>query len=579
MKGTELNETEVAREVSIDALMDHTAYLSEEDREAGSPGETRAMEYFRTFMEDLGLDVNILEIENFISLPVEASITVISPVEKKLTCLTPSFSASTPPEGIEADLIRLPSDGQNPSLVGRIVLSDGLAMPSMSWNLEQAGAAGQIWINSHDLPNNSTISTIWGHPTPETEYRLPKTPVTSIGRNDGKFLKELCSTGPVRVRLNTELKTGFIKVPLAVADIRGRVEPEKYVLFNGHVDSWHKGASDNGTANACILEVARIIARYRKHLRRGVRFVWWSGHSQGRYSGSTWYADYNWEDLHRNAVVHLNVDSLGCRGATDYSEVECTAECYELGSSMIERFTGVKPAYDRIGRSGDNSFWGVGLPTLFQLLSHQPPDTGNKKVIVKGLAWFWHTVADTIDKIDPEILLTDARIYTAVVWRLCTDPVLPMNFVDAADELIGLIKDLQQKAAASFDLTPAIEKAKIFRDQTVKLRRESLELNTRANRGDLESERTAVLLNRCLIKLSRILMPLNYTAAGRFDFDPALPIAPLPRLQPVAQLTALNPAGDSFKFLERKLVREQNRLCHGLDEAADLITQTLDSIR
>jgi hypothetical protein len=47
-----MKETDVAREVSIDELMKHTAYLAEEDRESGSPGEARTMEYFRDFMED-----------------------------------------------------------------------------------------------------------------------------------------------------------------------------------------------------------------------------------------------------------------------------------------------------------------------------------------------------------------------------------------------------------------------------------------------------------------------------------------------------------------------------------------------
>lgn len=564
-----MKETDVAREVSIDELMKHTAYLAEEDRESGSPGEARAMEYFRDFMEDLGLEVKILEIENYISLPVRASVKIISPIEKELTCLPPAFSASTPPEGLEADLVWIPEDRDPADMRAKIVMGDGLAMPGSSWDLEQLGAAGQIWLNWGDLPNNSIVSTIWGHPTPDTEHRLPKTPVASIGRSEGKILKDLCAEGPVRVCLKTELKTGFMKVPLAIADIKGKVEPDKYVLFNGHIDSWHKGASDNGTANACILEAARIIAKYRDHLRRGVRFVWWSGHSQGRYSGSTWYADYNWEDLHRNAIVHLNVDSLGCQGATDYSEVECTAECYELGRSMIEQFTGVSPKYDRIGHSGDNSFWGIGLPTLFQLLSHQPPDPANKKVIVKGLAWFWHTAADTIDKIDPDILLTDVRIYTAVLWRLCVDTVLPMNFVGVSDELIRLIQDLQQKAAASFALTPAMEKAKLLRDRAEALQHKAFEIKEKG------SENEAIILDHCLMKLSRILMPVNYTTSGRFDFDPALAIPPLPRLQPVAELADLNPAGDSFKFLERKMVREQNRLCHALDEACELIAQTL----
>ena len=171
---------------------------------------------------------------------------------------------------------------------------------------------------------------------------------------------------------------------------------------------------------------------------------------------------------------------------------------------------------------------GIGLPTLFQLLSHQPPYPANKKVIVKGLAWFWHTAADTIDKIDPNILLTDVKIYTAVLWRLCADPVLPLNFVDVADELIGLIQDLQQKAAASFTLTPAMEKAIMFRDRTVNLRQKALEIKEKYNPGENGSDRAAIVLNQCLMKLSRILMPVNYSSACRYDFDPALSIPPLP---------------------------------------------------
>jgi len=570
-----LNFIDVAGEISIDALMKHTAYLSEADRESGSPGEARAIEYFRDFMVNLGLDVNILEVENYISLPIRASVRTLMPVETEYPCLTPSFSASTPPEGLQADLVLLAEDPDPADVRGKIVLGDGLAMPASSWKLEQMGAAGQIWVNWGDLPNNSTISTIWGHPTPDTAHRLPKTPVASIGRREGAVLKDLMAKGPVRVCLKTELKTGFMKVPLAIADIKGRVEPDKYVLFNGHVDSWHKGASDNGTANACILETARVLAKYRDQLRRGVRFVWWSGHSQGRYSGSTWYADHHWEDLHRNAIVHLNADSLGCQGATDYSEVECTAECYELGRSTIEHFTGQKPEYDRIGHSGDNSFWGVGLPTLFQLLSHQPPDPENKTVIVKGLAWFWHTSADTIDKIDADILLRDVKIYVAVLWRLCTDKVLPMNFVDVAEELIRLIQGLQQKAAASFDLAPAMEKAKKLSGSARQLHQKITEFKGNDKKEKDAGDDGAVMLDHCLMKLSRILMPINYSSVSPYDFDPALSVQPLPRLQPVAELAELSPAGDAFKFLERKMIRERNRLCHALDKAHELIEETL----
>ena len=436
-------EEEVVSQLSVDELMRHAAFIAEEDRESGSPGEARACRYFKKFMEDLGFDTQILEIENFISLPSRAMLEVLSPGRCELISLTPSFSANCP-EGVEGDLIYVPR-GVRRDVAGKIVMQEGLAAPLPTFQMEQQGVKGQVWINEGELPVNCTASTIWGHPTPETADRLPKTPMLSLGRSDGEYLKSLCQKGPVRVRLTTELKTDFMKIPLAVAEVRGITEPDKYVLFNGHIDSWHKGASDNGTANACMLETARVVSRYRNRLRRGIRFLWWPGHSQGRYSGSTWYVDHFWADLHRHAIVHLNVDSLGCQGATHYGEVECTSEMYDLGRVVIEKYTGQSPRYDRMGHSGDNSFWGVGLPTLFQLLSRQPSEPPGKAVLVKGLPWFWHTAADTIDKIDPQILLTDTRVYMAALWRLCANPVLPMNFVPVAEEFQNILTGFQAR--------------------------------------------------------------------------------------------------------------------------------------
>ena len=81
------------------------------------------------------------------------------------------------------------------------------------------------------------------------------------------------------------------------------------MLFSGHIDSWHRGAMDNGSANALMLEVLRVLLPQREMLRRSIRLAFWSGHSHGRYAGSTWYADNFWEELHENCVLHLNADS------------------------------------------------------------------------------------------------------------------------------------------------------------------------------------------------------------------------------------------------------------------------------
>ena len=573
-------EQKVVDEISADELMKHTAYIAEEDRLSGSEGEARAVEYFKDVMTGLGFEVDIKQIENFFSLPLSAAATVISPESKDLPCITQSFSAATFPEGIEAELIYVPK-GSDPDVKNKIVMREGLAAPLPTWEAERKGAAGQIWINSGDLPRNMCVATIWGHPTPETAHRIPKTSIISMAREHGEYLKQLCAGGPVRIRLKTEVWTGFRQVPLAVAEVKGTLEPDRYVLFNGHIDSWHKGASDNGTANACILETARVLAQHRDELRRGVRFAWWSGHSHGRYSGSNWYADHNWEDLHRHAIVHLNVDSLGCQGATEYPDVECTAECFDLGKDVIEKYTGQSPGYQRIGHSGDNSFWGIGLPTLFQLLSRQPAEAGSSDSLIPGLAWFWHTEEDTIDKIDPAILLKDTRVYMAALWRLCTAPVLPFDFETTAREFVSLLQDLQDQAGGAFDLGPALAKAEAFKEKAATLSKKSENVTQRiqaregGHAGD-QLNSAAVALNGCLMKLSRILIPVSYSAVDRFESDLAVPIPPLPRLQPLTEMAALDQQSRTFKFLERKMLRERNRVCHALTEATELIDQTLN---
>ncbi len=405
-------ESRVVNEVSSDELWKHLEYISSEERLAGSKGETRAVNYFKRVMEEFGLAVKIHGFESFTSLPIRASATVLSPPQKKMECITHSFSAATPPGGLEGEVVFGTPKGKE-AIEGKIVLGDGLASPASCFSFEQRGAAGIVMLNSGDLPTNMIISTVWGQPTPETAQHMPKIPVVSMAKGNGQELKAMVRNGPVRVRLDTEVNTGFWKIPVAVAELRGVEEPEKFVLFGGHVDSWYQGASDNGTGNACILETARILSKYRGHLRRGVRFAWWSGHSHGRYSGSNWYADYNWEDLYRNAVLDLTVDIIGCKGATDYTALECVAETYDLGRSIIEEYTGQTPRYHRVRRGGDQSFWGIGLPSLFQLLSLQPLERAGADTHVNGLPWYWHTEADTIDKVDREVLRKDTQIYMA----------------------------------------------------------------------------------------------------------------------------------------------------------------------
>jgi hypothetical protein len=43
-----------------------------------------------------------------------------------------------------------------------------------------------------------------------------------------------------------------------------------------------------------------------------------------------------------------------------------------------------------------------------------------------GLGW-WYTPDDTLDKLDPELLARDARLYATMLLRLCAEPILTVQ--------------------------------------------------------------------------------------------------------------------------------------------------------
>src|SRR5262249_62091939 len=104
-----------------------------------------------------------------------------------------------------------------------------------------------------------------------------------------------------------------------------------FVFLHGHYDSWQVGVGDNGTGNACMLEVARVLWQMRGKLRRSVRLAWWPGHSTGRYGGSTWYLDAHAADFAKQCILQMNCDSPGCRWATDYSAITMMPETVAAG--------------------------------------------------------------------------------------------------------------------------------------------------------------------------------------------------------------------------------------------------------
>src|SRR5579885_1676628 len=486
-------EQAIVQSVSRQRLMADTEAIAQWVRLSGTEDERKAFDYIADALRQCGVEPTLYTGYGLISLPISAQLRA---GQKELRAITHAMATSTPEEGLQLSAIYVGSGGAESyasrDVQGKAVVIDGIAMPAKVLTAQRAGAAACIFVNQDEHVHEMIVSSIWGSPTPENKHLLPHIPVVSLGKEDGDTLLDMfeagqpygiASTEPwieaglplgiasteqgIAVYLRTQVSTRWTKIPTLIAQLDGQEESEKFVLFSGHVDSWHYGAMDNGSANATMLETLRTVLPYRDTFRRGLRLAFWSGHSHGRYAGPTWYADNFWEDLEANCVAHINVDSVGGQNATVLSEAPTMAEMQPCAAQVIQALTGIEYNGTRFSRAGDQSFQGHGIPSLFMSLSEQPPRAGDSAAELfggspaksGGLGWWWHTTEDTADKIDPALLVRDTQIYAAIIYHLLSTALLSLNIKASADDLLQHLHTWQQKAGERFDLSMVVRRA------------------------------------------------------------------------------------------------------------------------
>jgi hypothetical protein len=524
-------------------LMRHIGEFARWIKLSGSEGEADSLRYVRARLDEYGFATQLLHHDAYISLPGRSLVQVDNAT---LRSITHSFSRAAP-EGVRGRLVHVgagsDADFAGHDVRGCIVLVDGIATPPVSLRASRAGAIGQLHISPHEHLHEMCISPVWGNPSAETVGELPSTVVCSVLLSDGTTLRERLARGEQpAVTLQAEVDTGWRKTPILVADLNvGDDAP--FVLFSGHHDTWHYGVMDNGSANASMLEVARLCAGKQGQWQRGLRLCFWSGHSHGRYAGSTWYVDEHWDELDRRCVAHINVDSVGAEGADILGNVGSMSALGALAAEAIETHAGQRLHGKRMSRGADQSFNGVGLPALFGDLSEPVPTP------VGAHCWWWHTPDDLADKLSEPNMVRDTRIYVHAVWRLLTDRVLPLDFGAYAEELLGELARLRTALGERLSVDGLVDAAKGLRESATGLN------------GDAEQ------VNRALMRMSRALVPMDYTSGDRFAHDPALALPAWPTLQPLNALAGAAAESDQVRFLTVDAVRARNRLAHALREA------------
>lgn len=524
---------------------------------AGTASEAESFAWLKAQLESLGLPATLLSHDAYISLPGSAHLTCDG---TRIVAITQSMSQPSRPEGCSGNLVDL-GDGsadafRGRDVNGRIVLVDGIANPVIAMRASRAGASGIIHVSPHALLHEMCISPVWGSPSLATREDLPDVVVLTVTAEDGAALRRRLAEGQTEVTLHAVVDTGWRKTPLLVADMpcaAGADAP--FVLLSCHVDTWFHGVMDNGSANIAMLEVVRLCAELRDRWRRGLRLCFWSGHSQGRYSGSSWYADNHWLELDERCVAHVNLDSPGAVGATNLTQTGSAGALFGIAAAAIAAETGQVLAGKRKARSADDSFPGIGIPSVFGSLSTQEPGALKLR---NELGWWWHTEHDLIDKIEPAHLERDARIVLRVVWDLLENERLPLDFSPQIAGLLAELTGASERLKHRFDLDAACEAAHQL-DQRLK------RLAQDPPGGSAEA------FNQAILKLSRLLVPLDYTTGNRFAHDPATPLAAWPVLEPIRRLAKTKTGDADEPFAKVDAVRARNRLLHGLRKAIALV--------
>ena len=539
--------------------------FSELIRETGVEDERLAADYLSDRLSKLGIRHQVHRPTLFISRPRPSSLTVQG---RSYRAKTPAMAVSTDGRELAGPLVYV-STGYaahtlglfdtseiHMDLRGKIAVTDGLPMPAKVKQLIDNGAIAGVFVMPGEGIHEGICTTIWGAPDLDNWCSQPSLPIVSVNGPDGKGLiaalqRGEALTGCVATRLETE----WCPCPVVVAEIPGTEDPERFVLLHGHYDSWHQGIGDNATGDAVLLEVARVLAG--RKLRRSLRIAWWPGHSTGRYAGSTWYADRFALDLERNAVAQVDCDSPGCRWATEYRGLACMASLFPMTAAAVRDATGLDSTRERPNRAGDYSFNNLGLPATLMLSSTMPEavarEHGYYPVGGCGGNIAWHTEDDLLDIADFDNLVRDARVYAAVVMRLCNAPVHPIDLgAEVGEATAALAK--YRAAAPGVDFS-AVDAA-------------ATRLGKAIAGWEAAGGREAEVLNAAMRRASRLVVRSNYARLDPFRQDPALEVPPLPDLEPAERLPRLEAGSHEAHVTETHLMRGCNRVASLWGEAA-----------
>lgn len=413
-----------AQTLKARALTDPTAWEVLESlttevgaRSVGTPAIVRAKDWGLAKLTALGFE-NV-HAEPFTSrawVRGAESAEVVSPFPQKLSILGLGWSSSTPPGGLEAEIVLFKSLQELQAqpvgaLKGKIAVINqamrrtqgpdgyGSGVAPRSIGAAEAARRGAVGFLVRSISTDDTRLPHTGSMRGE-----PGIPAAALSVPDAELLEHMMARGkPVRVRLNL---TSTV-IPQAqswnvVGELKGSVRPEEVIVVGGHLDSWDPGtgAIDDASGIAITTAAARLAGTVGGRPARTLRVVMWGSEEQGGSSDAY-------------ALAHKD----------EAAKIVLAGES-DLGGDEIWRARLPKGS---LAQPAMKAFATI-LPDLKVILSREPADEGGADI--EGLKeagvpvvdfdqdasrYFdlHHSADDTLDKVDPKKLAQNVAVWAA----------------------------------------------------------------------------------------------------------------------------------------------------------------------
>lgn len=571
------------KELSSDNNWETALWLTENtpSRISGQGDDKKAAEYLVEKMKSYGLDAHIDYFETYNSKPGTSELILLEPEKKEIRSLTCTHIESTPPEGLDLDLVYMGAGGYEDydgvDVKGKAILVEvnySPATPEKARIAAEMGATAMICMNwGHDDPEvicMRGLKSVWGNPTPENFDDIPKIVGISVTRKDGEYLKTLCEkNNSVKIHINVQCERFWNTVPQPTAILRGSEEPEKFLLVVGHLDAWYPGVTCNATGDGTILELSRVFSKFKDEIKRSIYFVNWNGHEIAEATGSTYFADKYFDDVSENCIGYIVIDSTGLKGATRY-DVEVSRELATYAHDSVIKSTGQDVPGVFMRKVGDQSFFGIGVPSIMSRMCYTYEEIEANHGAMLG--WWNHTTEDDMTKASKEVMQKDLEADLHIILGLVNGTILPYDFTVTCEDAKAKLKDIE-KEVKDFDIDKIIEKVDVLSElvKRINILREKLEREDRITES-------CMTLNKCLLRISRELTNVLYTYSDKYNQDSygnSILSKPIPLLQDAVRLQKLNKNDLEYKLLYTKALRNRNRVADAISNAIDYTVLTL----